>query len=89
MLEISKLRPQGEELEAHVRPHVPVTVEKPVTLEGRKVFNLQGRLIEVGHAEVEVGRPHLAVDVLVLDVAERQVDKTVRKLLKCKLVLAM
>ena len=82
MLEISKLRPQGEELEAHVRPHVPVTVEEPVTFEGRQIFNLQGWLIQVGHAQVEVGRPHLAVDVHVVDVAERHVDKAVRKLLK-------
>ena len=40
MLEISELRPQGEKLEAHVRPHISVTVEKPVPFEGREMLNL-------------------------------------------------
>jgi hypothetical protein len=43
---------------------------------------LQSRLIEVGDSQVEVGGPHLTVDGDVINVAERHLDKTVRKLLK-------
>ena len=43
---------------------------------------LQSRLIKVGDSQVEVGGPHLTVDGDVINVAERHLDKTVRKLLK-------
>ena len=80
---VTEMRPEGQELESHVGPHVAVAGQDLVALEVGQRLQLQCRLVEEGDAHVEERLPQLTLDVVFVDAdAERHVDQTVRKLLK-------
>ena len=66
MLEIPEMRPQGENLEPHLHPHVPELPEDELALHLRHLLQLQLPLREEGHAQGEVGHPQHTIELFFL-----------------------